>query len=259
MVRFLLIRAMTGPLTLMAAAAITIAGVAVFPNAHAAPGETDRVSLETIMLDGATEASITVRLDSGELWLAGGSMAAGTVVDRAELLRGEFAFQGEQVPAITYELSEDGREGHLVIEPADASSLWSWSSHEQRWHLYVNPTVPTRLQVELGTGVVELVVGGMLLSELEIEAGAGNVTLDLTGDWRRSMEGAIAIGAGDVTIRAPRETGVKITADQGVGVVRSADFAVSDGAYVNAAYGTTTTQIEIQIEQGAGYIDLSEV
>ena len=122
----------------------------------------------------------------------------------------------------------------------------------------MNPTIPTKLEVQLGTGEAELVVGGMLLSELDIEAGAGSLTLDLTGDWRTNLDVTIDIGAGDVTIRTPRETGVRIVAAQGVGGLDGEGFAAHEGALVNAAYGTTLTQIDITIEQGAGQIDLSE-
>jgi hypothetical protein len=251
-------RALTSPLVIVTMVAITAASVAAVPLANAAASDTGRTSSDTVLLQGATEATVSLRLDTGQIWLAGGSMASGTVVSQAELLRGSFELEGGEEPAITYELTEDGREGRLVIEPAETDELWSWSSHEQRWRLYLNPTIPTRLFLELGHGDAELVIGGTMLTELQIDAGSGNLTLDLTGDWRRSLRGQIGIGAGDVTIRAPRDTGVRVTAEQGVGTVRGQGFSPRDGAHVNAAFGTTIHQIELHIEQGAGFIDLGE-
>lgn len=251
-------RALTSPLAIATLIAMTAATVVALPLTNAATSVTSRTSSQTVLLDGATEASVSLRLDAGQIWLAGGSLASGTVVDQTELLRGSFMFEGDQEPAITYELAEDGQEGQLVIEPADADGLWSWSPTEQRWRLFLNPTVPTRLFLELGHGDAELVVGGMMLTELQIEAGSGSLTLDLTGDWRRSLRGQIEIGAGDVTIRAPRDTGVRVTVEQGVGTVRGAGFSPRDGGHVNAAFGTTANQIELQIKQGAGFIDLAE-
>lgn len=251
-------RALLSPRTIATLVAMTAAMVAAIPLTNAATSVTSRTSSQTVLLDGATEASVSLRLDAGQIWLAGGSMASGTVVARSELLRGSFMFDGDQEPAIIYELAENGRAGRLVIEPAESDSLWSWSAHEQQWRLFLNPTIPTRLFLELGNADAELVVGGMMLTELQIEAGAGSLTLDLTGDWRRSLRGSIEIGAGDVTIRAPRDTGVRVMVEQGVGTVRGTDFSPRDGAYVNAAFGATANQIELQIEQGAGYTALEE-
>ncbi len=250
-------RALTAPLTLVVAAAIG-AAIAIAPTSFAATEASETVLLHRVLLDGATEATIVVKLDAGRLWLGGGSLAAGTVVDQSELLRGEFTFHGDAAPDISYEVVEPGAEGRLVIAPAATDSLWSWSPHEQRWFLYVNPTIPAKLKIQLGTGDAELVVGGMLLSELDIEAGAGNLTLDLTGDWRTNLAGTIDIGAGDLTIRTPRETGVRIVPSQGVGSIHGEGFVANDGAYANAAYGTTMTSIEITVEQGAGHIELSD-
>ena len=250
-------RVLTSSLVIASMLAMTAATITL-PLANAATGDSLRTSSDTVLLQGATEATVSLRLDAGQVWLAGGSMASGTVVDQAELLRGSFEFEGDQKPAITYELTEDGREGRLVIEPADTEGLWSWSAHEQRWRLYLNPTIPTRLILELGHGDAELVIGGMMLTDLQVEAGSANLTLDLTGDWRRSLGGRIGIGAGDVTIRAPRDTGVRVTAEQGVGTIRGEGFSPRDGAHVNAAFGTTVQQIELHIEQGAGFIELGE-
>lgn len=251
-------RASLSPLVIASLVAMTAAMVAIVPLTNAATSLTSRTSLETVLLGGATEASVTLRLDAGQIWLAGGTMASGTVVDRSELLRGSFQFEDDQEPAVSYQVAGDGREGRLVIEPAEPDALWSWSPAEQQWRLFLNPTVPIRLFLELGHGDAELVVGGMMLTELQVEAGSGSLTLDLTGDWRQNLHGQIEIGAGDVTIRAPRDTGMRVTVEQGVGTVRGAGFTEHDGAHVNAAFGATPNQIELQIEQGAGYIELDE-
>ena len=252
-------RALIGPLTLLAATLFGAATVASAPVIMAASGAKETVSLQTVMLEGATEATIDVSLDSGELWLGGGSMATGTVVATNELLRGDFTFQHDQAPTLTYELSGQHGEGHLVIAPPESDSLWSWDRSEQRWRLYVNPTIPTRLRVEVGSGDTELVVGGMRLTDLSVASGSGNVTLDLTGDWRTSLDATIEIGAGDLVIRTPREIGVMIIPSQGVGAMHGQGFTQHGDAYVNAAYGTTTDAIEIKVKQGAGYIEIVEM
>ncbi|MBA2519001.1 MAG: hypothetical protein H0V24_05000 [Chloroflexia bacterium] len=247
-------RVLVAPLAMVAVAALSYGVMAVVQVTAA----TEQTPTRFVRLQGATEATIQLKLDAGVLRLAGASMAAGGIVDSSELLRGELDYEDDQAPEIDYELADGGRTGRLVIASPRSSSLWSWSPSEQRWALYVNPAVPTELTVELGTGSAELVLGGMLLTDLNLTAGSGNVMLDLTGDWRTSLSGKLEIGAGDVTIRAPRDTGVRITVEQGVGTVRGSAFTEVDGAYINDAYGSTASEIDIQIEQGAGYIELSE-
>lgn len=252
-------RALIGPLTLLAATVFGAATVASAPIMVAASGAKETVSLQTVMLEGATKATIDVSLDTGDLWLGGGSMATGTVLANNELLRGEFAYQDDQAPSVTYELSDQHGEGRLVIAPPEADSLWSWNRPAQSWRLYVNPTIPTRLNVEVGSGDAELVLGGMRLADLSITSGSGNVTLDLSGDWRTSLDARIEIGAGDLVIRTPREIGVLIVPIQGVGAMDGQGFTQRGDAYVNAAYGTTINAIEIVVKQGAGYIEVVEI
>jgi hypothetical protein len=128
---------------------------------------------------------------------------------------------------------------------------------EQRWNIYANPTVPTRLAVAVGTGDSELVVGGMRLTNLRLETGSGDVTLDLSGDWQTNLNATLDVGVGDITILAPKGVGVRVVADQSVGDVESRDFSFRDGAYVNQAYGRTAYQLEIEVVQGAGDIEIS--
>lgn len=252
-------RALIGPLTLLAAMVFGTATVASVPVVTAESSAKETVSQQTVMLEGATEATIDVSLDAGELWLGGGSMASGTVVANNELLRGDFSYQDDQAPSVVYELTDQHGNGHLAIAPSESDSLWSWHRSEQRWRLYVNPTIPTRLRVEVGSGDTELVVGGMRVTDLSVASGSGNVTLDLTGDWRTSLDATIEIGAGDLVIRTPRELGVMIIPNQGVGAMHGQGFTQHGDAYVNAAYGTTTNAIEIKVKQGAGYIEIVEV
>ena len=110
-------RAVTAPLTLFVVVVIGAASIAIAPASFAATEALDTLLLQHVLLEGATEASILVKLDTGRLWLGGGSLAAGTVVGPSELLRGEFTYQGDAAPDITYEVAEPGGEGRLEIAP----------------------------------------------------------------------------------------------------------------------------------------------
>ncbi len=249
-------RVLAGPIVVLVVAAITATAVTFSPPINIVTGASEFLVHDAVPLDGATSAAIDISLDAGELWFGGGTMASGTVVGRSELIQGRFELESETPPTLDYELSENGREGRLSIRPSESESVWSWSEPDQRWSIFVNPTVPTRLSVLVGTGDTELVVGGMRLSNLRLETGAGDVTLDLSGDWQTNLDATLDVGVGDITILAPKELGVRIATDQGVGEVETTDFAARDGAYVNQAYGRTAYQLEVNIVQGAGDIEI---
>lgn len=250
-------RVLVGPLAVLAVAAVTAAAVTFSPPINLATGASEFVVHESVGLDGAKSAAIEITLDTGDLWFGGGTMASGTVVGLSELVQGRFELEADTPPELDYRLSDDGREGLLTIRPTESKTAWSWAQPEQRWNIYANPTVPTRLAVAVGTGDSELVVGGMRLTNLRLETGSGDVTLDLSGDWQTNLNATLDVGVGDITILAPKGVGVRVVADQSVGDVESRDFTFRDGAYVNQAFGRTAYQLEIEVVQGAGDIEIS--
>ena len=63
--------------------------------------------------------------------------------------------------------------------------------------------------------------------------GAGQATVDLTGDWKKDLDAKIEGGVGTATIRLPRNVGVYVRAARGIGSVNASG---EGDAYVNDAY-----------------------
>lgn len=219
------------------------------------PGPTNVARAETIALKGATSARVEVALEVGELRLAGGTMAeAGAPLGSGQLLRGEFTTTGGE-PAIDYVV--DRRVGILHLAQAEGEGpAWPWRDRAERWNLYLNPTVPTDLHVQVGAGESRLALGGLSLSGLDVAVGVGPTTIDFAGDWRQGLSGRIQGGAGDLTLRLPRGVGVRVALEQGMGDVEVDGFRFHDGAYANAAYGTSPITIDLTVEHGAGDVTL---
>lgn len=212
-----------------------------------------------VLLDGAKQADITIELNAGNLWIAGGTMATGTLVGGSELLRGRFDTEAGTPPEISYDVSADGQTGRLIIGSQAGQAAWSWSAHEAAWRFYLNPTIPTNLDIEVGTGNTELILGGLLVDELSLSSGSGDVVLDLSGDWRQNMQAVVDMGAGDLTILVPRGIGVRISANHGTGDLVADTFSDTADGLVNAAYGRSTSSIELSIDIGAGNVSIVEV
>lgn len=232
--------------------------------ASAAPalavGETEVTSEQIVTLGGATSAQVEISLDFGYLRLAGGSLAgAGHPMLGGELLRAEFTDgNGSISPEIDYEVIDEV--GHLVLHrPAESAHAWPWEDHRNGASLYLNPSVPIDLQVEVAAGQTALALGGMSLTDLDVEMGAGELLLDFAGDWQTDLAATVKVGAGDLTLRVPRDVGLRVTLDQGFGDVNVDDGSFEDGIYLSDDFADAPVTLDLQIELGAGEVDIDLV
>lgn len=232
------------------------------------PGPSGSARAETVDLDGATRAYVEVDLEIGTLRLAGGTLAgAGEPLAPWQLLRAEFA-AGPGAgpgpdgggPTLDYRVDAEQRVGVLRLAQApDAAWVGPWHDRAERWDLYLNPTIPTDLRLRIGAGDTRLALGGLSLSALDAQIGAGPTTVDFAGDWRRGFAGRIHGGGGDLAIRLPQGVGVRVALRHGKGEVAIDGFRVDDGAYVNDAYGDSPITIDLAVEHDAGDIRLEAV
>jgi hypothetical protein len=216
--------------------------------------------VQMVALGPAGTAAIDGRLGAGSIRLAGGTLAgAGRPLLRGELLRAEFTTADDTTPpTIDAEVVAGTRRVRLVQEYG-ASLSWPWDNPATDWTLYLNPTVPTALNLELGAGDADLALGGLSLTDLTFANGAGDTTLDFTGDWQTSLDASVRIGAGDLTLRLPSQVGVRVEVDQVTGHVAAAGFAEADGFYTNDLYGKAPVNLTIEVDQGVGDVALELV
>lgn len=105
---------------------------------------------------------------------------------------------------------------------------------------------------------MNLQLGGGRLDDLDFEAGAGNVTIDLTGDWESDLDGRIEGGLGEINLTLPANVGVRVEVERGLGDVNAPDLqAQGDNVYVNTDYGEAPVTVDLMIEQGAGDVTLA--
>jgi hypothetical protein len=232
--------------------------VAVGEGALGAADEASTVT-RTVALGTATSARVEVSLANGRLLLTGGSRAgAGEPMPRGQLLRGEFASTtAEAEPDVQYDV-EDAT-GRLRVAQPESDAAFAWDARTDDWSLFLNPTVPTDLRVEVGAGESDLVLGGLTLTGLDVAAGAASTTIDLGGDLRADLSGRVTSGAGDLTLRVPRGVGARIDLGDGEGTVDAEGFADDGGVYVNDAYGSVPVTLELRVDHGAGTLELETV
>lgn len=199
----------------------------------------------TVPLDGAESARVQIELGAGELRLQGGSDA---------LLTADFHYTGAAArPRVAYDVA--AARGYLTIrQPViDAIGL---GNRRDLWELRLNERVPLDLRVNLGAGKGEFKLGGASVRRLDVEVGAGELTIDLTGNWEQDLNAQITGGVGEATLRLPRDAGVRIRARGGIGGINASRLRRHGGYFVNDAYEHAGPKLRIEVTGGIGRINL---
>ena len=170
------------------------------------------------------------------------------------MMEGQFTYN---VPAWKPEVDYRtvGTEGSLSIRQPDTRGGYGGNVRYD-WDLRLSEKVPLRLDVEMGAGRADLTLGKLSLTNLNLELGAGETIVDLTGDWKNDLTAHIQGGVGKATVRLPRDVGVYATAEGGIGAINAHDLKKENGAYVNDAYGKSSVNLRIAVEGGVGEINL---
>jgi hypothetical protein len=223
---------------------------------------------QTVEMDGAGPVSVEIDIGAGELDVSGGS---------DELLEATFTYNVEELnPEATYS------NGKLVVRHDDVKegigTFLDLDDYRNEWDLRLNEDVPMDISINLGAGRTTLDLGSLALSELDINAGAGDIeldlsdsqslnrldfnmgagelTLDLTGDWQDDLDAAIKGGVGEINLKLPSGVGVRIVVDTGIGGVDISGLTKDGDTYTNDAYGDSEVTLRIDIDGGIGQINL---
>jgi len=199
----------------------------------------------SVELDNAESVRVEVSAGAADLKVSGGA---------DNLLDSDFAYNvAEMKPQVEY------TNGTLVVKHADVKgtpSLYGLTGYRNEWNLRLNNDVPMNLSVNLGAGSSDLQLSGITLAGLNVKLGAGNCTVDLSGDWTRDLLATFDTGAASVTLRLPKNIGVRVQVDAGASVVKAPDLKNDGEAYTNDAYGASSVTIQIMMKAGIGAINL---
>lgn len=201
---------------------------------------------QTVELDDANSVNVEIQMGAGTLDVSGGA---------SKLLEATFTYNvAELNPRATY------TDGRLEVKDSGVSigiaSLSDLAEYRSEWDLKLNEDVPMEMKIDLGAGTSNLALGALALTSLNINGGAGAVTIDLTGDWQHDLDAKITGGVGDIDLSLPRDIGVRIEVNTGIGVVNADGFTRNGDTYTNDAYGVSNVTLEINIDGGVGTINI---
>jgi hypothetical protein len=110
------------------------------------------------------------------------------------------------------------------------------------------------ISLKNGVGRLEATgLGNLNFRELEFDGGVGGATLDFTGEWKQNADVRIQVGVGGVTVRVPRDIGVKVeSAKNFLSGLHLEGFKKKDTYYYSENYDAVTTRVSIYVTTGIG-------
>jgi hypothetical protein len=120
-----------------------------------------------------------------------------------------------------------------------------------------NTAEMSRFTLDAGATRLEINgIGNASPEEMVVQGGAGEITLDLTGDWAHSADIEVRAGFGELNLLLPDDVGVKVDVTGGLANIETSGLRRSDDAYVNDAYGEVELELTIAVTTGVGQVNL---
>jgi hypothetical protein len=125
---------------------------------------------------------------------------------------------------------------------------------------YEPNAVPCDLvRLKNGVGSLDAVgLGNLNFRELEFEGGVGGANLDFTGTWKRDADIRVQVGVGGVTLRMPREIGVRVEAEKHfLSGFHLDGFNQRDSYYYSESYDRAKVRVSVRVATGVGGFRIS--
>jgi hypothetical protein len=116
-------------------------------------------------------------------------------------------------------------------------------------------------EMTLKTGAAELRVeqlGNSRCKHVTFHGGAGDITLDFTGDWggNAAMDADVKFTLGALTLRLPRDLGVTVEVSRFLASFDQAGFSKRGSQYVSAGYEQAAATLHLSVKAFVGDIDV---
>jgi len=204
-----------------------------------------RTESKSVELGDAKPVNVEINLGAGDLVVTGGAK---------KLLEADFTYNVAKLkPEVEF------TDGTLVVQHPDVRgyrTLQDIKDLRNEWDLRLNNDVPMNLSLDMGAGTSDLQLAGLSLTGLDIILGAGKSTVDLSGGWRRDLDVTINTGAANITVRLPKDIGVRVEVETAIGTIDAPGLKQDGNVYTNAAYGVSDVTLQINLEAGIGKINL---
>jgi hypothetical protein len=124
-----------------------------------------------------------------------------------------------------------------------------------------NPIKMQTLKLEAGASKLKILgLGNANFEKMRFEGGVGNFVLDFSGELDHSAVVNIELGLGKITIKVPRNFGVKIESEKSflshISIDEDDFREVDSNVYQTKNYGKTKGELNLYIEVGMGSVEV---
>jgi len=204
-----------------------------------------QTTTRSIPANGIEQVTADFDMGAGDLMIRGGPTG---------IMDGTFRYTNDDWdPEISYD--SEGKSASLNVKNQINISLRSNRVNE--WDVSLGHGIVYDLSASLGAGDVMIDVSELALSGLHVSVGAGNIELDMSGDYTNDFNAYIDIDVGDASITLPSTVGVEVITDTDVGNVTAHGLIAYGNVYRNEAYGKSPITITIEIDGDVADILLS--
>jgi hypothetical protein len=203
---------------------------------------------DAIHLDGGSAEKANVELDmgAGKLNVSGGA---------SKLLDGTFEYNVDAWKPIVNNTVNGPNATVTIKQP---SGTHGGGSKHYVWDLQLNDNVLTDLAVNCGAGQATLNLGDVMLRSLSVAMGAGQVKVDLRGTPKHDYDVKINGGVGQSVVRLPQGVGIYLTASKGIGALNVTGLQKQGDHWENDLYNKAKVTVKVDVNGGIGEINISE-
>jgi hypothetical protein len=199
-------------------------------------------------LEGATQAEVVIAPAAGRLHIE-------ALQDSGSLVAGVVHLSSSEKLARDYEVEEDGRAVFaLRSEGLGVPSVGGWGD-EWGWDLGFHPDVPLELEIDLGAGQSNVDLTGLTVSDLEVSTGVGQTTIILPdeGDFQAEISGAI----GEIVVLIPTDLAIRVRTSTGlVGSKLSGEFQRHGDVYTSPGYESAQNRVDLDVSLAIGGVKI---
>jgi Cell wall-active antibiotics response 4TMS YvqF len=127
---------------------------------------------------------------------------------------------------------------------------------------FSEPNLSRCRAAEITAGAAELTVLGLGNSRCDrfsLEGGMGKITLDFTGAWTSSTAAEIKMAMGELTLRLPRNVGVRLTLDRFLASFDPAGLVRTGNAFESPGYDRAGRTLDIDLTTAVGGVKVEWV
>jgi hypothetical protein len=120
-----------------------------------------------------------------------------------------------------------------------------------------NPSSMERALLEIGAAdFTARRLGNLNAKRIEVNAGVGDVTIDLTGEWRQNADVDVNMGLGSLELRFPQGLGVRLREKTFLTSVDTQGLVKRGDAYYSVDWDTSSRRVTVDIQAAFGSVDI---